>query len=294
MTGEIEMSSVSDLVFWPACVSRHPFREQVQAAAAGGFTSMAIGGETYFELRASTSAAEIRRMAEDAGVPVLHLDTLAGWAPIRAPDWAPPPMRARFDIPIEKSLEICADLGIKNIGAVAGYPPGRVPLEVLIEGFADLCDRAAADGIWVDLEFMPILGLPDLAAAWSIVGAAARPNSGILIDTWHFAKSGSSLRLLEEIPPRHLRSIQLSDGYRDLKSRSLFEDMLQWRDFPGDGELPVVEILRAVWNRGGLSSIGSEVFSLRANQMSATEAGVRSGETLRSTLDMAQIPHAAS
>lgn len=284
------MSEADDLVFWPACVSQRPFREHVEAAAAGGFTSMAIAGETYSELRAALSAGEIRRMAEDAGVPIRHLDTLTGWAPIRAPQWAPPRMLARFDIPLERSLEICADLGIKNIGAVAGYSPGRVPPDVLIEGFGDLCDRVAADGVWVDLEFMPILGLPDLAAAWAIVGGAGRSNSGILIDTWHFAKSGSSLRELDDIPPHHLRSIQLSDGYRDQRGASLFEDMLQWRDFPGEGELPVLEILRAMWNRGGLRSIGSEVFSLRANGMSAIEAGVHSGGTLRDTLAAAHIP----
>jgi sugar phosphate isomerase/epimerase len=284
------LSEADDLVFWPACVSQRPFREHVEAAAAGGFTSMAIAGETYSELRAALSAGEIRRMAEDAGVPIRHLDTLTGWAPIRAPQWAPPRMLARFDIPLERSLEICADLGIKNIGAVAGYSPGRVPPDVLIEGFGDLCDRVAADGVWVDLEFMPILGLPDLAAAWAIVGGAGRSNSGILIDTWHFAKSGSSLRELDDIPPHHLRSIQLSDGYRDQRGASLFEDMLQWRDFPGEGELPVLEILRAMWNRGGLRSIGSEVFSLRANGMSAIEAGVHSGGTLRDTLAAAHIP----
>lgn len=287
------MSAAEDLVFWPACVSQRPFREHVEAAAAGGFTSMAIAGETYFELRASLSAGEIRRIAEDAGTPIRHLDTLTGWAPIRAPEWAPPRMLARFDIPLERSLEICADLGITNIGAVAGYPPGRVALDVLIEGFGDLCDRVAAAGVWVDLEFMPILGLPDLAAAWAVVGGAGRSNSGILIDTWHFAKSGSSLQMLDDIPPHHLRSIQLSDGYRDQKGANLFEDMLQWRDFPGDGQLPVLEILRALWTRGGLRSIGSEVFSLRANAMSAVEAGTRSGETLRATLAAAQLPPSA-
>jgi 4-hydroxyphenylpyruvate dioxygenase len=101
-------------------------------------------------------------------------------------------------------------------------------------------------GSRVDLEFMPILGLPDLKAAWAIVQPAGRANSGILIDTWHVIKSGSDLALLQQIPAQHLRSIQLSDGYRDLRTDSLLMDMLLWRDFPGDGEFPVLEILRAV------------------------------------------------
>jgi sugar phosphate isomerase/epimerase len=284
------MSHIDDLVFWSACVRLKPFREHVEAAAAGGFTSMAIAPDTYRDARkGGMSGAEIRQLAEDAGVPIRHFDTLSSWAPIRVPPDASPEMRARFDVSIDEALDICAELGISTILAVAGYPSGSVPQDVLVEGFADLCDRVVTADIWVDLEFMPILGLPTLEAAWSIVGEAARPNSGVLVDTWHFVKGGSSLEKLKGIEPRYLRSIQLSDGFVAMRGEDLVDDMLSWREFPGEGELNVLQTLNAVKARGSLTRIGCEVFSRSANEMAAREAGIRSGDTVRRVMAQAGL-----
>jgi sugar phosphate isomerase/epimerase len=144
--------------------------------------------------------------------------------------------------------------------------------------------------MWVDLEFMPILGLRDLATAWSIVGAVAASNSGLMIDTWHFAKSHSSLELLKSIDARYLRSFQVSDGYRSSRGRDLLEELLFYRRFPGEGELNVVAVLAAVYARGSLRQIGSEVFSHEANGMTALAAGAHSGATLRRVMSTAGIP----
>jgi sugar phosphate isomerase/epimerase len=280
-----------NLVFWPACVRLKPFREHVAAAAAGGFTSIAIAAETVHELQdAGLSIRDIQRIAQDANVPIQHYDTLAAWAPIRVPPGASKEMRARFDVSLEESLELCEELGVTHILAAGGYPPDSVPLPRLIEGFADLCRRADKLGMWVDLEFMPILGLRDLATAWSIVGAVAASNSGLMIDTWHFAKSHSSLELLKSIDARYLRSFQVSDGYRSSRGRDLLEELLFYRRFPGEGELNVVAVLAAVYARGSLRQIGSEVFSHEANEMTALAAGAHSGATLRRVMSTAGIP----
>ena len=286
------MNSVSDLVFWPACVRFRPFREHVEAAVAGGFTSMAIAAETYYEaIGSGLSAADIKAMAEDAGVPVRHYDTLTGWAPIRVPEGAGAAMRARFDVPIEDALEICDALGLITILAVAGYPPDSLPFDTLVTGFADLCDRAAKMGIWVDLEFMPLLGLPTLADAWAIVSSAQRPNSGIMIDSWHLSKSDLNLDLdlLQALPPAHIQSAQLADGFREMRGADMVEDTLFHRAFPGEGEFPMLEILEILHAKGSLRRIGAEIFSHAANAMSAQEAGRRCGETTRAMLDRAAI-----
>ena len=55
-----------DLVFWPAPVRRHPFEAHVRAAAAGGFTALAIAATTYAEARArglSAACSASPRMA---------------------------------------------------------------------------------------------------------------------------------------------------------------------------------------------------------------------------------------
>jgi sugar phosphate isomerase/epimerase len=221
----------------------------------------------------------MRKMAEDAGVLLRHFDSLTDWAPIRFASDEGPAARKRFDLSMDRGLDICGELGVETITVVGGYQPGDVPLDPLVEGFGKFCDRAKAQNMWVDIEFMPIYGVRDLAAAWAIVGAAARPNSGILVDVWHFTKSGSSFELLQSIPGQHLRSIQLSDGYLERRGTDMFDDTVFHRAFPLEGEMPAREVLAAMISKGHLVHIGSEVFSHEANAMSAAEAGRRSGET---------------
>jgi sugar phosphate isomerase/epimerase len=282
------MVDAADFVFWPACVRLRPFREHVEAAVAGGFTSLVVSTDTIDEaIQSGLSLAEMKRIAEDAGVPIRHYDSLTAWAPIRLPSWAPERMRARFDVPMTRALDICDALRVTNIVAVAAFPRDTLDQGQLIEGFADLCDRVEKAGIRVELEFMPILGVPDLVTAWDIVRGSARRNSGLMLDTWHFVKSGSSIELLRSIPGEYLESIQLSDGYAKLRGKELFEDMIQWREFPGDGELPVLDLFRIASSIGKLRHVGPEVFSKRADGMAAREAGVRSGAAMRALLAQA-------
>jgi sugar phosphate isomerase/epimerase len=105
-----------------------------------------------------------------------------------------------------------------------------------------------------------------------------------MLDTWHFVKSGSSIELLRSIPGEYLHSIQLSDGYADLRGKDLFEDMIQWREFPGEGELPVLDLFKIASSVGKLRHVGPEVFSKRADSMAAREAGTRSGAAMRAIL----------
>ena len=279
------MADSMDFVFWPACVRLRPFREHVEAAVAGGFSSLVVSTDTIDEAAQSgLSLPEMKRIAEDAGVPIRHYDSLTAWAPIRLPSWAPPRMRARFDVPMTRALDICDALRVTNIVAVAGFPHNTLDQGLLVEGFADLCDAVAKAGMRIELEFMPILGVPDLGTAWDIVRKSARQNSGLMIDTWHFVKSASSMELLRSIPSEYLRSIQLSDGHTKLRGKDLFQDMIQWREFPGDGELPVLDIFKIASSVGKLRHVGPEVFSQRADGMAAREAGVRSGATMRALL----------
>jgi hypothetical protein len=61
---------------------------------------------------------------------------------------------SRFDVSADECFAICEALGLETILAVPGYDKGAVPLEILIDGFGRLCDRAAKNGLWVDLWFV--------------------------------------------------------------------------------------------------------------------------------------------
>ena len=136
-----------DYVFWPAPVRRYSFREHLTAAEAGGFTSLAVAPEAYRQaISSGLSAKDMVAMASDKGVALRHLDTLTDWAPIRVPSEIDAGLRSRFDVSADECFAICEALGLGTILAVAGYDKGAIPLDILVDGFGRLCDRATVSG----------------------------------------------------------------------------------------------------------------------------------------------------
>src|SRR5258708_12662662 len=114
-----------DYVFWPAPVRRYSFREHLDAAAVGGFTSLAVAPEAYRQaISSGISAKDMLAMASDKGVILGHLYTLPDWPPTRVPAEINAGLRARFDVTADECFRTCEALGLKTILAVAGSGKG--------------------------------------------------------------------------------------------------------------------------------------------------------------------------
>jgi sugar phosphate isomerase/epimerase len=148
-----------------------------------------------------------------------------------------------------------------------------------VERFAALCDRAADIGAEVQLEFMPFTAVKDLAAAWEVVGAADRPNGGLVIDTWHFFRSGSDIAVLADIPGDRVFSVQVSDAPAE-PSAPLVEETFN-RLLPGEGDLDLTGLLAALDRTGALRWVGPEVLSPVTAAMAPTEAARLAGRHVR-------------
>lgn len=137
---------------------------------------------------------------------------------------------------------LMAELGAKCVNAV-GIDPDRARSEDQFGAFADM---AAANGLRASIEFMPGLALGTLAAANTLIDAVGRTNLGVVIDCMHLIRSGGSAQELAAFDPARIAHIQLCDA-------PLTADMAQYpqeakgnRLCPGEGELPLAEILAAL------------------------------------------------
>lgn len=141
-------------------------------------------------------------------------------------------------------LEAGAKVGAKHV-LVAGYDPDEARL---ISTFAAFCDAAASFGLTGDLEFMPWSNVPDLASAIRVVGAAARPNGGVLLDALHFDRSDSRIDDIARIPPGAMNYWQLCDGPREkpTTTEGLLHAARAERMFPGEGGIDLVSLVRAI------------------------------------------------
>ena len=278
------MTTPTELIMWEGSVRTLNYREQLEATAEAGFDSLALTPAAFLTaINSGLGVAGVKKAADDRGIG-LHLDTVTGWAPIRVPSGADDALVARFDFTVEQCLELVDALDLRSLLAVAVFDHDAVPTDTLVRGFADLCDAALTREIPVNLEFMPFWGVPDLAAAWNIVERAQKPNSGLMLDTWHFAHSGQDLALLAGIDEDVTVNLQLADGFQAPDGADLVELTLHTRDLPGQGSLDLESVLEVVQNRRSVGTAGPEVFSDRLDTESAQNAGRLLGASTRRAL----------
>jgi sugar phosphate isomerase/epimerase len=137
----------------------------------------------------------------------------------------------------------------QKLGARAVLVAGDDPEEArLTERFAAFCDIAAPFGLTADLEFMPWTHVPDLVTAMRVVGAAARPNGGILVDALHFDRSHSRAEDLPGLPREWLHYAQLCDAPAEYSAttEALIHTARAERLFPGEGGIDLARILCAL------------------------------------------------
>ncbi|MGQ5262031.1 TIM barrel protein [Micromonospora sp. ZYX-F-536] len=144
----------------------------------------------------------------------------------------------------ERFLEAGAELGARHVITQLPDPDGARK----IDRFAQLCELARPLGLTIDLEFPSWTETPDLSEATRVLRAAGQPNAGILIDLLHFARSGSSLADLRELPADWLHFAHVCDAAANVPATvdGLIYTARFERLFPGEGGIDVRGILAAL------------------------------------------------
>jgi len=156
-------------------------------------------------------------------------------------------------------LRLKAETVVMDFDAILAVGAEFGATEVLVAGndadearqtdnFAALCDLAKPYGLHPHLEFMPWTHARDLEQAARIVAAAGRENGGVLVDAFHFDRSGSSLEGLMAVPASRLRYAQLCDvaGPRPDNMDEILRQARNERRFPGDGDCDLPSLLGAL------------------------------------------------
>jgi len=285
------VNRVHDPLVMPFANVRHlGFRDKIRATRLAGFGQLSLHPhEARDTIKGGLRPQDMLEIAAASGVALTRLDPLSNWNP----RWLPTNMDASyidgFDIGAAEFFELCGKLGITSCSLNATFADGIYPAEEVIEHYAATCDRAARYGVTCDLENLPMWGVKTLRQAWSIVSAAGRPNGGIVFDTLHYVRSGSTLDMLREIPGDRIHCVQLNDGPLRLPAGVTLEENCFDRGWPGTGEFPLIEIVRTLASLDALRQVSPEVFSPHNAARSAAEIATLSAESLRALLDAADI-----
>lgn len=136
-------------------------------------------------------------------------------------------------------LDICHELGAPRVNTVSMNETSARTLDQL----ARLSELAAERDMLLGLEFAPPHTIPDLAAALTVLNTLGRDNLRLIIDTMHFYRSQGTAADLAQVNADLIACVQLCDVPWVSSTQDYMEEACFDRLAPGQGELPLVELL---------------------------------------------------
>ncbi|HET7366450.1 MAG TPA: sugar phosphate isomerase/epimerase [Burkholderiales bacterium] len=210
-----------------------PHHEQVSVAAQAGYSHVGlrlvpVAGQPY---QHPVDIAEIKARLADTGVRLLDVEVFRLTAGTGI---------AQF----EPALAAAAELGAAHILAHGADPDAAR----LAENFGRLCDLAARYRLVANLEPMPWVDVSSIDKALAVLRAAARANSGLLVDAIHFYRAGDRLDELALVPRQYLQYAQFCDARREPPAdmQEIIRQARADRLMPGEGGLDLAGLLRAL------------------------------------------------
>ena len=247
-----------DFVLCAGTVPQSALRDRIVAAAEAGFAAISLFPHEYQAARdAGLSDADLRALLRDHDVAIAEIDPLLSWLPNDAAAAGISEEGQRFLAAGEDTFHAIAEaLGARSINAALA-DPRPAALDAVADAFGALCERAAAHDLLVTLEFLPWTTLRNPATAAAVVERAGCANGGVMLDAWHWFRSGAPLA---SIPAARVFGIQLCDAPAQPEA-DLVEETLHRRRPPGEGDIDLAGLLRHLAAGGCTAPIGVEVFS---------------------------------
>ncbi|HEX3732556.1 MAG TPA: TIM barrel protein [Mycobacteriales bacterium] len=209
----------------------------VAVAAEAGYDMVdlrlgrAVPTDTEYPLGNSPLIRETARRLSDTGLRVFDVEIVWIQKPFRVADFEP-------------MFEAAAYLGAQRIKVGAKESDETV----VADSLAEICQFIAPFGLTADLEFMPFNGIRTLQQAARVVELAEHGNAGILIDTLHLNRSGGHPSEISAFDPALFGYVQLCDApaMSPPNLKAITREARTGRLFPGEGGLPLVDVLRAL------------------------------------------------
>ena len=209
-----------------------PPDEMVNVAGEAGYNSVGIWVEPGVNWRSDTSS-KVRQELESYKLITLDVEVI--WL---QPGALPDPVHHQI-------IDIGGELGARNC-LIVSSEPDRNNTKRLYE---DLCQRAESANMRACLEFMWITEIRTLADAREVVEDVDHPSGGMLIDAFHLERVGLHPDDLKDVDVKWLPYAQLCDAPERgvIKDSELYlEDALDGRLAPGEGKLPLRELMEVL------------------------------------------------
>ena len=220
-----------------ATIMHSPLGDDVDIAAKCGFDALEIWAGKIDDYVALRTLDELALRMRSLGIVPWCINSIEDIT------FRDPEGRRELLAELARTADIARAIGAPAIVVVPGRRPDGYSAHESVEDAADVL-RAMSDvagEIALAFEFLgkPQCAIPTLDLAIEVVERVDRPNVGLVIDTFHFYAGGSKLEDLARLSIDKLLVVHLN-GCEDLPREQLTD---AHRLYPGEGPIPIVEIL---------------------------------------------------
>lgn len=253
--------------------------EKLRAAAGAGFDGVEIFENDL--IASPLRPREVRALLDDLGLACML------YQPFRDFEGMPGGLRQRAFDRAEAKFDLMGELGADRILVCSNCSPHALgERNRIVADLHELGERAARRGIVIGYEALAWgRHVFDHRDAWAIVEQAGHPHVGIVLDSFHSLSRGIPSDSIRAIPGDKIAFVQLADAPR------LDMDLLYWsrhfRNFPGQGGLPVAEYVAEIRRTGYQGPLSLEIFNDRFRGWSADLIAADGLRSLRHVADAA-------
>jgi 4-hydroxyphenylpyruvate dioxygenase len=248
-----------------------PLEKKIEAAAKAGFDGIEVFREdlVYFDGR----PADVARLARDAGIEILSLQSLRDFEarPAKDCDW----VRRRAG----RFVDLAEEIGAPLLVVCANTRPDAIDDDAqAAEDLAWLAGEAQGRGVRIGYEALSTSRVVrTYADAWRIVERAGHDNLGLIVGAVHTLVMQKDFAQIADIPAARLFMVHMADAPRmNMEPRLLTR---HFRVFPGQGEQPVGALYAQLQKIGYQGPVSLEIFNDQVRAMppnTVADDGIRS------------------
>src|SRR5689334_8070360 len=251
--------------------------EKLEAIAAAQFDAVEIFENDLVTFNGTP--ADVRRACGELGLDIVTLQ------PFRDFEGMPAGQRERVFSRAERKFDTMQELGTDLLMICSNVSPDSLGgIDRAAADLHALGERAAKRGLRIAFEALAWgRHINDYRDSWEAVRRADHPAVGLVLDSFHILARGTDLSTIRSIPGDRIFLVQLADAPR------LQMDYLSWsrhfRNFPGQGDLPVLDFMRALQATSYDKALSLEIFNDQFRSGSARSVAIDGHRSLRFMAD---------
>jgi len=251
--------------------------EKLEAAAAAKFAGVEIFENDLLSF--AGTPADVRALMAELGLACVTLQ------PFRDFEGMPAPQRERAFARAERKFDLMHELGADLLLVCSNVSPESLGgIDRAAADLRALGERAAARGLRIGFEALAWgRHIADYRDAWEAVRRADHPAVGLVLDTFHALARKTDLAAIRAIPRERIFLVQIADA------PLVDMDFLSWsrhfRNFPGQGDLPVGDFMAALHATGFAGWLSLEIFNDQFRAGSARGVAIDGQRSLVNLLD---------